>query len=382
MKIGFLTRDLSTRHGWGRFAYEIITRLPAFGIEPVVLTVRGKPADAVADINVLPCIHSWTFDNGILKPVGLALDRAGALSAFCKCEAIHCLAEPLAPFASSLAGGTRPLIQTIHGTYAVKTLDPIWRSVDRRSYERTHVVFSVSHYTANRLVERLPSLVERVRVAPPGVASTKSDTPVPHSEREHALLCVGGVQPRTGTLETIDAMAMVVRRFPKARLYIAGKSYSKRYETRVRKRIREKHLTDHVSWLGPIDSTSLQQLYRRVKGLVMPSINDGAKFEGFGLVHLEAASFGTPSIGSFGCGSEEAIQHGKTGFLIEQRDVSNLSEAMSRLLDSQFEWNAMSVNAWQFAQSMSWERTVEDYLRVYRDIHSQSGNLESPEQFR
>ena len=100
----------------------------------------------------------------------------------------------------------------------------------------------------------------------------------------------------------------------------------------------------------------------------MPSMNVGDSFEGFGLVHLEANVWGVPAIGSFGCGNEDAVRDGYSGYLIEQGNIKALSEAMMRLLDPAFDWNAMSANARQFSQSMSWERVVDACASTYKEM--------------
>ena len=53
--------------------------------------------------------------------------------------------------------------------------------------------------------------------------------------------------------------------------------------------------------------------------------------EGFGMVVLEAAGAGLPSIGSRIYGLTDAIVDGKTGLLVDKGNVSDLSTAMERL---------------------------------------------------
>ena len=60
------------------------------------------------------------------------------------------------------------------------------------------------------------------------------------------------------------------------------------------------------------------------------------------------------------------MRDGYSGYLIEQGNIKALSEAMMRLLDPEFDWDGMSANALQFAQSMSWDRVVDACVSVYR----------------
>jgi glycosyltransferase involved in cell wall biosynthesis len=56
--------------------------------------------------------------------------------------------------------------------------------------------------------------------------------------------------------------------------------------------------------------------------------------EGFGIVFLEAAFFGKPSIASTAGGSPEVVIAEKTGLLVDPGDIESLSAAIIELLSS------------------------------------------------
>jgi len=58
----------------------------------------------------------------------------------------------------------------------------------------------------------------------------------------------------------------------------------------------------------------------------------GERSEGFGIVFLEAALFGKPSIGGQG-GSLDAVIHGETGPSVSGTSVEEVAEAAAKLLD-------------------------------------------------
>jgi glycosyltransferase involved in cell wall biosynthesis len=99
--------------------------------------------------------------------------------------------------------------------------------------------------------------------------------------------------------------------------------------------------------------------------LLMPSQEVQEGFEGFGLVHLEAAANGLPAIGSRDSGNEDAIIDRVTGFLVPQGDEDCLQAAIRTLLEQDGRWNAMSAAGLRFAGDMSWARTAELTLQGY-----------------
>jgi phosphatidyl-myo-inositol dimannoside synthase len=60
----------------------------------------------------------------------------------------------------------------------------------------------------------------------------------------------------------------------------------------------------------------------------------GLEQEGFGIVFLEAAACGVPSIAGDSGGAAEAVEDGKTGFVVGDPDNPKaVADALSRLLD-------------------------------------------------
>ena len=58
----------------------------------------------------------------------------------------------------------------------------------------------------------------------------------------------------------------------------------------------------------------------------------GLEAEGFGIVFVEAAACGVPSVAGRSGGSPEAVVDGETGFVVEPRDVDAVACALERLL--------------------------------------------------
>ena len=373
MKVAYLTTDLARDNGWGRYSCEIIKRLPAQDIDPIVFTMPGAGTECLSGIELHPVLSS--FSDGLLKPLRLTADWFSVRSVIKGCALIHCLAEPFMPLAYLLSSKGRPFAVSLHGTYALSVLKTFWKSLYHQAYKKTSAVLPVSRYTAQRVEEILPFTSTKVRIVPNGVDIDSADTPIPAAHlREQAFLMVGHVKPRKGVLQAVEAMAMVMQRFPHAVLYIAGSLSNDSYIKQVKARAAGLGVEKNVMWLGKIPADQLDVYYKRVRGLVMPSMNVGDSFEGFGLVHLEANVWGVPAIGSFGCGNEDAVRDGYSGYLIEQGNIKALSEAMLRLLDPAFDLNAMSANARQFSQSMSWERVVDACVSTYREMGQQKNS--------
>ncbi|MEB3830089.1 glycosyltransferase family 4 protein [Phormidium sp. CCY1219] len=370
MRIACLTTSLSLDNGWGRYSYEIIRRLPDYGIEPVVFLDISAPKanqDGFKSYSVLR-----SFSNGIRKPINLQWDWLKIRSKISNCHIVHCFAEPFMPLAY-LAASRNPkkLLVNAVGTYAFSSLNQKNSNLYYQAYKLAESIPTISHYVARLINERLPEFADKLQVIPLGVNTEHIQLFPNHQQfpkRENAFLAVGQVKARKGTLQAVEALAKVVEKFPEAKLYIAGSIAQTNYVQQVKNKINENNLENHVYFLGTVSTEELNYYYSRVRGLVMPSMNVGNSFEGFGLVHLEANSFGVPSIGSLDCGNEDAIKDGYSGFLVEQGNTDAIAQSMMKLLDPSFDWSSMSRNAINFAQSMSWNKVVESYVNLYQSI--------------
>ena len=115
------------------------------------------------------------------------------------------------------------------------------------------------------------------------------------------------------------------------------------------------------------DDQELINLYHHADIFLLTPVNIGNHFEGFGLVYLEAGACGVPSVGSKGCGAEDAIKDNQTGFLVEQNNIKKTSESILKILQDKNLRQKLSQEARALAQSMSWKTTSQNLIRLYQE---------------
>ena len=91
--------------------------------------------------------------------------------------------------------------------------------------------------------------------------------------------------------------------------------------------------------------------------------------EGVPRAVMEAAACGVPVVGFDVPGVREAVRHEKTGFLVPDRDVDALTEAVERLLANQPLRERMSVAARRLAEAAFDIRSIQSqHLALYREL--------------
>ena len=143
------------------------------------------------------------------------------------------------------------------------------------------------------------------------------------------LLCLGRVQPRKGQLDLLKALAkMTSEDQSRFKVVIAGRFKDQRYLKLVESAAMQ--LETQVEIVGEVTSYQLNQILTETDLMVFPSRQDDFRVEGLGLVVLEAAIEGIPTLGSRHGGIPEAIRDGVTGWVC---DTENSSLFAQKLLE-------------------------------------------------
>lgn len=87
-----------------------------------------------------------------------------------------------------------------------------------------------------------------------------------------------------------------------------------------------------IIFLGKISDEEKIALYDLCDVFAMTPRDSGGDIEGFGIVYLEAAAFGKPSVAGRVGGVSEAVLNGETGILVCGENADEIAEAIIKLL--------------------------------------------------
>lgn len=173
------------------------------------------------------------------------------------------------------------------------------------------------------------------------------------------VLFVGGLDRAhyfKGVGVLLEAFARVLAAAPEARLIILGEGDLRpAYERRAR----ELGLEGKVRFVGKVPDDRHPHYYRQALFHVLPSTD---RSEAFGLVTLEAAASGIPSVVSDLPGVRTTVECGRTGLVVPPGDVVALSRAMSELFLDSTRAAAMGAAARERAARLFARERVERLL--------------------
>jgi phosphatidylinositol alpha-1,6-mannosyltransferase len=235
-----------------------------------------------------------------------------------------------------------PYAVVVHGAEtAVPARLPLARHGLARVLDRAALVIAAGRYPADVVRSALGTRSDRTVSIPPGV-DAKRFFPLEPGARRAArarfglpadgalVLSVSRLVPRKGMDVLIEAVARLRPSFPDLTLAIAGRG---RQATHLARLAQAAGCWVHL--LGGVADADLPVLHGAADIFAMACRNrwGGLEQEGFGIVFLEAAAAGVPQVAGSSGGSDEAVEHGSTGFVVERpQDPAAVAAALRRLL--------------------------------------------------
>lgn len=119
-------------------------------------------------------------------------------------------------------------------------------------------------------------------------------------------------------------------------------------------------INDYVTFIGSVNDDELKQEYRNCDVFVLPST---AKSEAFGVVQIEAMSYGKPVINTnLPSGVPYVGIHEITGLTVEPSDINALSEAILFMIKNPDKRKKMGIAARQRVEDIYLEETMMNSL--------------------
>ena len=129
-------------------------------------------------------------------------------------------------------------------------------------------------------------------------------------------------------------------------------------------------LEEQVDFLGYREHEEVKDWLNQSDIFVLPSVTaaNGDR-EGTPTILLEAQAAGLPVVSTRHAGIPEIVDDGKTGYLVPERDVSLLAEALSSLIEQPEKWGVMGKAGRNLVKNRHDPETLVDSLEtVYRDV--------------
>jgi D-inositol-3-phosphate glycosyltransferase len=340
----------------------------------------GPPAPMAKEL--LPAVVE-EFTDGVLKAMQLA-------KTFGPDEGLPYDAVHANYWLSGLAGHTikhqldLPLVSTFHTLDRVKaeaSPEEVEAGSEGKRAEAEAAIIRCSDTVlascsveASQITELYGADPNRIRIVAPGVDHAFFG-PGDRRQARRALgfdpdgpllLFVGRIQPLKGVGVAVNTLAELVRDRPDARLVVVGGPSGLRGEDeveRIHQLVRSLGLGHRVTFVPPQPHELLSTYYRAADVCLVPS-----RSESFGLVALEAAACGTPVVASDVGGLRSLVDHGRTGYLVEEPSPVWFAAWVRQILAEPLLAERLSTGAVLRARRYTWTHAARLLCEIYGEL--------------
>lgn len=260
----------------------------------------------------------------------------------------------------------KQILLTFHGSEILRFAQRPWiRPLARRLIRHADRISTLTGYTESLLLTHFPEAAGKVVRTPgalrsnfairPHIAKTPTDKII--------VLTVGRLHPRKGQLQTLTALAALPTELrSRVEYWLVGTASKGNYEEQLSRLAASANL--HVRFFGDVPDDKLGSIYAQADIFALTSIEHGSSIEGFGLVYLEAAAHGLPSIAHDVGGVSEAVLRDQTGLLISSDNPTGLTAAFATLIIDAALRERLGAAGRAWAAQHSWGKSAALLFRL------------------
>jgi len=382
MKIAIFSADFDRTYGTGNITYEYCMALYKKNID-FVLFLPDIPAEGRTNLREdMPFKINYILPKPVLSFSDSNKSKLVVwqwyiwqyfktidLSEF---TLVHCLTEyPMSFIAARCAKKNKlPFIINGYGTYAVAPLVQ-WpaKYLLKYSYNQSREIIVISQFTKNKIKEYTKKNYN-ISIIHPGVNFYRFENSPDISESKNKyngqkiLLTVGKLIPRKGHDLVIKTIAKIKDRYPNIKYLIIGDG---KHEGVLKNLVNDLGLNEKVEFLGRVSDNDIIKYFHLCDIYVhTPKFSTDLKFEGFGIVYLEASACGKPIVASDAGGVRDAVVDGQTGLIAKNEDIDDIASKISQLLDDDNLRKKMGEAGRVYAKEHDWPNIADKFIDKYK----------------
>lgn len=252
-------------------------------------------------------------------------------------------------------------ITTAHGYYSTHFLS--------RPMGWGKFVIVASNIVGRHMMEDFGVPHARIRFIPRGVDLERFKfNPIDPSQSkpEYKIGIIGRITPIKGHKFFLEAIARVVRIFPKVKIWIVGEAPHDKpeYKENLKSLSRRLNIEKFVEFLGA--RHDIPAIMSELDLLVLSSVGQ----EAFGRVIIEAGASGVPVISTRVGGAIDIIEDGKTGLFVDPCDIMKMVDSILTVLrDRSLARNMAMELRKKVEKEYSLTRMAETMIALYENSH-------------
>ncbi len=254
---------------------------------------------------------------------------------------------------------------------------PVHQAAVRAALGAMDLILPVSRATEAEVARRTDTPTEVVpnglnldrfeRSEPPTTRAVFREERNEWGDDAFVLLSVGRQIPRKGF--AWFAAEVMPKLPPNVHWCLAGDGPER---ARIEHAVRRAGLQNRVHVLGLTSEAALARLRAQADLFVMPNLPIAGDMEGFGIVMLEAAAYGVPTIAADLEGIRDVVDE-TTGVRVRAGDADAFATAIRDLCSDRARRTKLGEGARQRARGLGWDHVAERYVTALTDARAKRG---------
>lgn len=171
--------------------------------------------------------------------------------------------------------------------------------------------------------------------------------------KENLIISPGPVKPWKHHDLAIEAFSVIENSW---KLVIFGSFKSEEYRNHLEELTKELKISERVYFTGRISDDEVRKIYQKSKICLLAT-----EKEGWGLVAMEAQSFGSPVVAFDVPGIKDSVVDGKTGILVRFGDIAAMKDALKRITSDENLLRELSSACIRRSKEYDWELCYDDF---------------------
>ncbi len=214
-----------------------------------------------------------------------------------------------------------------------------------------NVPFIVGSLSAKDDLGKMGISKKNITIIPHGVIIKK--TSFRHKkEKIKTIIYLGALTKDKGIEDALKAFSYLAK-FGNYNFWVVGRG-GKEYESYLSKLTVELGIKNKVKFLGFVDEVRKFELLAKAHLLVNPSVR-----EGWGLVNIEANTFGVPVIAYKSAGLIDSVRDGVSGLITKKNTPEELAKTVVSVLNNTGRYQRLRDGAMSWSKRFSWKISKE-----------------------
>mgnify|MGYP001432069272 CR=1 FL=1 len=354
-------QDINEDTGWGTYTNQYSKILDSFD-EIVIICNKKNKKLKIKQYDILHKANEY-----LSNPFKIILDVykiniiLKTLNAKSK---LHITVEPYALLVPFIKNNVEKIFLTLHGSYFFKLQRNFISSFFfKKAIKSISKIVYVSNYTKKKINKKLQKITNiKTEIITNGINSVKRK---PKNSINHSLniLCLSAIKFRKGQINLVKSINLLNKKYQNFKVIFAGEVHEPNYLELIKLEINKMKTQNKFSFMGHVNERKKKELFKKSDLFVLLSEDTNDDFEGYGLVYLEALSYGLPIIVSNQSGCSEFNFKHNSGLIVNPHDYKKISNFIYLITKSNI--SKASKQCIQLCAKENWKNKTSEIKNFY-----------------